>query len=110
MALLLTALAVIGGAGLSLGLLFSLLAQSRLLVSLKRLEQDTFVRLGSPTGMSPPDPSSGTRGMQRYIFAAEYRGSPHKEVRLYGGRARLGGLVAMSGLLVLVFVTLVRSL
>ena len=110
MAPLVTAVLILSAAGMILGALVSLRATSRLLLALKRLEPNTFVRLGAPSGTSPPDPRYGTREMQRYIFAAEYRGSVHKEVRLYGGRARLGTLVFASGLLLLVLVMLARTI
>jgi hypothetical protein len=106
----LTVLLVLGAAGIVLGAVINLLATSRLLLSLKQLEPTTFVRLGAPTGLSPPDPRYGSREMQRYILAAEYRASEHKVVRLYGGCARLGIFFLVTGMLLLILVMCVRAL
>lgn len=110
MAPIVTAVLMLSASGMIMGTLVSLWATSRLLLSLKQLEPNTFVRLGAPSGISPPGPRFGTREMQRYIFAAEYRSSVHKEVRLYGGRARLGNLVFASGFLLLILVMLARTI
>jgi hypothetical protein len=110
MAPLATVLVILGATAMILGILVSLRATSRLLLSLKQLEPDTFARIGAPSGVSPPDPKFGTREMQRYILAAEYRSSAHDEVRLYGRRARAGTLAFVSGMVLIVLVTLARTL
>lgn len=51
-------------------------------------EPKEYIRLGSPTGFSPPDPSYGTVEFQRYILNKEYLQSNHLGIRTYGAHLR----------------------